>query len=535
MKRVAASPPPHQEKRQRISQPLTLQDVISSFGNFTCEELTTLAQEVHRVYTNKAALIIQHFPLDLWFVILNIAFEESKVRKLLRNRTVSKAWNRAICSFSTITYSHSVDINKLSTIFCLQALSVPYNALIQLERFTKLKTLSVDPPFDFVRSLMLISEVSDKPDRWSSLSCLTQLTSLSLQYPAIELGNRAIVTLTGLQKLSLATPFVDNAVSRLTNLCSLEVRKPIVIELSQLSGLTKLTSLISNEKEFFVSGTGTYITDTGARYEGSWYEGQLHGDCTLFSVNGHCSCQYHGPFVKNVPVGRGVLVNPLGTKYEGAWVPRTSVGGGGWMDEWFGKQTAHGWGTQISEDGSKSSFAWVGGVQDQDGAPVIDDRHGDGSSLISWIGWESDIDQANFGISKTYHISGVAHFTGKTFRGEWACGAQKDLGTGTFYYQSGEVYEGSIRYGLREGEGVLSYTNGDRYEGEWVGNQRWGKGTMFYSNGEKFEGFWNRDLKHGSGTYFHASGKTSPGNWRHGGLLNPDDVDWDAVPMEIQQ
>ena len=45
-------------------------------------------------------------------------------------------------------------------------------------------------------------------------------------------------------------------------------------------------------------------------------------------------------------------------------------------------------------------------------------------------------------------------------------------GQGTYYYASGERYEGGWKNDKKEGYGVFYWSNGDRYEGEWKDGKR---------------------------------------------------------------
>lgn len=55
---------------------------------------------------------------------------------------------------------------------------------------------------------------------------------------------------------------------------------------------------------------------------------------------------------------------------------------------------------------------------------------------------------------------------------------------------AGDVYEGDIYYGSREGYGVYTWANGSRYEGQWQDNDINGRGTMYYPDGDRYEGEW---------------------------------------------
>ena len=60
-------------------------------------------------------------------------------------------------------------------------------------------------------------------------------------------------------------------------------------------------------------------------------------------------------------------------------------------------------------------------------------------------------------------------------------------------FGDGDIYEGGVKDGKREGYGKMTYSNGDVYEGEWKCDGRDGKGMMIYANGEIiYEGIWEK-------------------------------------------
>lgn len=70
-------------------------------------------------------------------------------------------------------------------------------------------------------------------------------------------------------------------------------------------------------------------------------------------------------------------------------------------------------------------------------------------------------------------------------------------------YQSGDVNEGEIENGMRNGIGTCVRANGDVYEGEWK-DDKLAKGKIVFSNGHIYEGEF-KDGKYlglGKMTYF---------------------------------
>jgi len=66
-------------------------------------------------------------------------------------------------------------------------------------------------------------------------------------------------------------------------------------------------------------------------------------------------------------------------------------------------------------------------------------------------------------------------------------------------YASGEVYHGSWKGGVREGQGTMYYANGDLYTGQWVAGRKQGVGTyVFKASGARCTGtFYNNKVVDG--------------------------------------
>jgi hypothetical protein len=48
---------------------------------------------------------------------------------------------------------------------------------------------------------------------------------------------------------------------------------------------------------------------------------------------------------------------------------------------------------------------------------------------------------------------------------------------GTYYYASGEKYNGNWKDDIKEGHGVFYYSENEKYDGEWKNDHKCGKGT----------------------------------------------------------
>jgi hypothetical protein len=111
-------------------------------------------------------------------------------------------------------------------------------------------------------------------------------------------------------------------------------------------------------------------------------------------------------------------------------------------------------------------------------------------------------------------------------------------GTGRVEWANGDVYEGPLVKGRREGQGEIRWASGQRYKGQWSDDRPSGKGQLFFANGNQYEGTVvdgepdgegellyatgdayrgqiQRGLPHGKGVYRWTSGQRYEGDWVH--------------------
>jgi hypothetical protein len=87
-------------------------------------------------------------------------------------------------------------------------------------------------------------------------------------------------------------------------------------------------------------------------------------------------------------------------------------------------------------------------------------------------------------------------------------------GHGTFYWNSGNKYEGHWENGKRNGQGTFTWASGAKYVGNWKEDERSGQGEMTYDSGSVYKGSWENDKCNGEGVLTWASGAKYVGNWK---------------------
>lgn len=89
-------------------------------------------------------------------------------------------------------------------------------------------------------------------------------------------------------------------------------------------------------------------------------------------------------------------------------------------------------------------------------------------------------------------------------------------GSGRVVWATGEVFEGTLVKGLRQGKGVITWANGNRYDGDWVSDQPTGAAQVHFANGNDYEGRVQNGVPQGQGRIRYASGDTFEGLFKAG-------------------
>lgn len=107
---------------------------------------------------------------------------------------------------------------------------------------------------------------------------------------------------------------------------------------------------------------------------------------------------------------------------------------------------------------------------------------------------------------------GDTHFKGLFVREE----GQVVTGAGRVEWANGDVYEGALLRGKRQGQGTLQWANGQRYQGQWQDDKPTGRGQLRFANGNQFDGAVIDGVPEGEGEMRFASGDRYQGQLRAG-------------------
>lgn len=110
-------------------------------------------------------------------------------------------------------------------------------------------------------------------------------------------------------------------------------------------------------------------------------------------------------------------------------------------------------------------------------------------------------------------LAGDTQFVGKFYRDAEATTIS---GSGKVIWVSGDVFQGTLVRGKRQGLGVFTWANGQRYEGDWVDGKPTGQAKLHFVNGNDYEGAVVDGIPQGTGRLRYASGDVFEGQFNNG-------------------
>ena len=110
-------------------------------------------------------------------------------------------------------------------------------------------------------------------------------------------------------------------------------------------------------------------------------------------------------------------------------------------------------------------------------------------------------------------VSGSTQFSGKFVRD---ADGTSFSGTGKITWANGDLYDGTLVKGQRQGKGLFIWANGQRYDGDWIQDTPSGKGKLEFANGNRFDGDVVAGIPQGMGRMQYASGDDYSGRFNAG-------------------
>lgn len=260
-----------------------------------------------------------------------------------------------------------------------------------------------------------------------------------------------------------------------------------------------------------INGKGTYQFKSGAKYTGSFKDGEIDGVGTLFYSDGR---RYSGQWSKRLQNGKGIMTYTSGKQQKGIWKDGVYYGEDGLAP--------------VEEEIEESVI-----VEVQNGCIQGDCENGTGTYIYA----DGSKYEGKFANSRKHGFGACWFPNGEFYLGNW-----KDnyfSGQGTKYLTSGDSLAGVWNNGefmsvptnengcisgdCDFGNGAFVTVDGSRYFGTFKNGLFDGEGTCSYANGDKYVGNWKRNLFHGEGTMYFANGLTVNGTWENGALKESKD------------
>lgn len=212
------------------------------------------------------------------------------------------------------------------------------------------------------------------------------------------------------------------------------------------------------------NGEGTYLFDSGARYEGQFKNGLMHGRGILLFSNGD---KYLGEFQKHIRTGKGRFIAKDGEIYTGE----------------FRNGKKQGSGKLEKIDGSLLVGLWSNdALVEQELAKPKPQPVQLSNQIVSSRVEIIPAQKLNESSVETQLNSKRILKNCNTL----SCHNEE----GIFYYKDGSKYIGQFKNGRPYGSGVCYYASGNVYEGQWKDHGPDGEGLMTYTNGRQLGALW---------------------------------------------
>ncbi len=164
-------------------------------------------------------------------------------------------------------------------------------------------------------------------------------------------------------------------------------------------------------------------------------------------------------------------------------------------------------------------------LRDSNGKPFPEGEHLAGSTKFSgrfasdpksrtWSGvgkvaWDNgDVFEGTL-ITGKRQGHGVFTWSGGQYSGQWV--DDRAIGQGILVFKNGDRYEGEVTDSIANGHGFMTYASGDTYRGAFTNGKAHGVGVYVWRSGQTYDGLWQMDVAHGVGQLHFANGNQYQG------------------------
>lgn len=278
------------------------------------------------------------------------------------------------------------------------------------------------------------------------------------------------------------------------------------------------------------SGTGTYVYPSGAKYNGQFKNGKIHGQGMLIFSNGN---RYVGQWKNQYRHGKGKMTFYNGDVYKGNFYQSKFTGkgtmefhsGDKYVGEW-GNDLQNGEGVYYYQSGNRYEGHFKNGKLHGQGTMF----YKDGNKYVGH--WENNYKdgQGTFYKANGSEIAGL-WLNGK-YVGEEATRPENVADISEDMMVSKDELPDCTSGDCADGIGVYAYGDGSKWVGEFINGQPNGEGTCYYANGDKYVGNWERHAPHGEGIMYYANQRVLGAIWEYGNPIQEIEASNEMIAKE---
>lgn len=285
---------------------------------------------------------------------------------------------------------------------------------------------------------------------------------------------------------------------------------------------------------------GTYRYADSSIYVGSFNEKLRSGNGKIVYRN---KAYYDGEWLNDMKNGFGVFVDSLGNKYEGEFVNDKENGKGKYIDilgnEFFGNWNQGQLSGQVKinfKDGAVYEGNYNSGINGKGKMVYADGSFYVGNFTRNMRNGIGEYNLSNYfryeGNWKDNEINGQGEFfdilnSKKIASGQWKTIKEKGCefkylnsdGLVFCLYDNKDLYLGTMKNGMKDGEGMLKFNGGGYYDGEWLNDIYNGFGRLVSDEIGEFEGEWKDGKQNGFGYLREKNKSEKEGFWENGTFI----------------
>ncbi len=130
-----------------------------------------------------------------------------------------------------------------------------------------------------------------------------------------------------------------------------------------------------------------------------------------------------------------------------------------------------------------------------------------GTGKVTWA--SGDVFEGGLVKGQRQGVGTMVWANGQTYTGDWV--QDKATGQAKVHFFNGNEYEGQVMDGKPQGVGRMQYVAGDQFEGQFTQGDPDVRGVYVWRNGQRYEGSWKNTRPNGQGKLKFATGNVYEG------------------------